>query len=118
MGGSSLEEIESLEARFCFFFFFSGFSSSSRFSKNDRRTLIVLVLDRALALSEEEEEEDEEAALDLRLDFFLEDFFLLNFLLERSDLTDLWLFSLSHSLSRSSLLAEVCLVAVRLLLTD
>ena len=69
----------------------------------------VLALDLVLALSSEEE--DDEESLDLR--FLLEDFFLVDFLLARSDLTDLWLLSLSLS----SLLAELCLVAVRLLLS-
>ena len=109
--GSSLEEMESPEGRF-FFFFFSRFSwslgpSSSMISKIERRSLRVLALDRVLALSSEEE--DDEESLDLR--FLREDFFLVDFLLARSDLTDLWLLSLS------SLLAELCLVAVRLLLS-
>ena len=70
---------------------------------------ISLIVDRGLALSSEEEEDEE--SLDFRFDFLLEDFFLWDFLLDRSDLTDLWLLSLS------SLLAELCLMAVRLLLS-
>ena len=92
-----------------------------------------MVLDLDISLSEEEEE-DEEESLDFRFDFLREDFFLWDFLLARSDRTDLWLLSLSLSLSlsfslslslshserllsslRFSRLAELRLVAVRLL---
>ena len=76
--------------------------------------LLFLVLDRVSALSseEEDEEEDDEESLDLRLDFLLEDFFLWDFLLARSDLTDLWLLSLSISLTelQASRLAELLLL--------
>ena len=47
------------------------------------RILIVFALDRVLALSSEDDEDEEEESLDLRLDFFLEDFFLWDFLLDR-----------------------------------
>ena len=117
--GSSLEEMESREGRFFFFSPFSwslGPSSSPRiFSTKERKALTVLVLDLDGFLSSEEE--DDEESLDFRFDFLREDFFLWYFLLARSDLTDLWLLSLSLSLSErllSSLLISR-LLAVRLL---
>ena len=95
--GSSREEMESRESRF--FFSLGPGQSLSMSSKIERRSLIILVLDRDIflrevSLSSEEEEEEEEESLDFRFDFFREDFFLWDFLLELS-LISLWLLSLS-----------------------
>ena len=84
--------------------------------------MFLILVVRDLCLFSGEEDEDEES-LDFRFDF-LRDFFLWDFLLDLSDLTDLWLLSLSLSerlLSSllTSRLAELCLLAlaVRLLLS-
>ena len=93
--GSSREEMESRESRF--FFSLGPGQSLSMSSKIERRSLIILVLDRDIFLREvslSSEEEEEEESLDFRFDFFREDFFLWDFLLELS-LISLWLLSLS-----------------------
>ena len=78
--------------------------------------MFLILVVRDLCLFSGEEDEDEES-LDFRFDF-LRDFFLWDFLLDLSDLMDLWLLSLSERLLSSLLVSRLaCLLAVRLLLS-